>query len=132
MGRKSIIETPEEMYQLFQDYKKEVKDNPKLVKDWVGKDADQIYREKEAPLTMVGFEVFVMNNTDIQFPELKYYFETNIKFLPICSRIKREIQADQITGGMTGIYNPSITQRLNGLVEKIEEVNKKPTKIVIK
>ena len=36
----------------------------------------------------------------------------------ICSRIKEIIRVDQIDGGMAGIYNPSITQRLNGLVEK--------------
>ena len=31
-----------------------------------------------------------------------------------------EIRQDQIEGGMSGIYNPSITQRLNGLTDKSE------------
>jgi hypothetical protein len=35
-----------------------------------------------------------------------------------CSYIKREIRNDQISGGMVGQYNPSITQRLNNLTEK--------------
>ena len=30
------------------------------------------------------------------------------------------ISGDQIQGGMAGLYNPSITQRLNGLVEKVD------------
>jgi hypothetical protein len=42
------------------------------------------------------------------------------EFSAICQRIKEAIRADQIKGGMAGIYNPSITQRLNGLVEKQE------------
>jgi hypothetical protein len=38
----------------------------------------------------------------------------------ICSRIRRTIRQDQIEGGMVGQYNPSITQRLNNLVERQE------------
>jgi hypothetical protein len=38
----------------------------------------------------------------------------------VCRAIKHEIRQHQIEGGMAGIYNPSITQRLNGLVEKQE------------
>jgi hypothetical protein len=41
-------------------------------------------------------------------------------FSEVCSRIKKSIRADQIKGGMAGIYNPSITQRLNNLVERQE------------
>jgi len=40
--------------------------------------------------------------------------------MEVCSRIKKSIRKDQIEGGMVGQYNPSITQRLNGLVEKQE------------
>jgi hypothetical protein len=36
----------------------------------------------------------------------------------ICKCIEDEIRTDQIEGGMVGQYNPSITQRLNGLTEK--------------
>jgi hypothetical protein len=42
------------------------------------------------------------------------------EFIPICSRIRKAIRQDQIEGGMVGQYNPSITQRLNGLTERIE------------
>ena len=41
-------------------------------------------------------------------------------FVGICSRIKEWIREDQITGGLLGQYNPSITQRLNGLTEKTQ------------
>jgi len=41
-------------------------------------------------------------------------------FCEVCARIKNEIREDQITGGILSFYNPSITQRLNNLVEKSE------------
>jgi hypothetical protein len=42
------------------------------------------------------------------------------KFSSICRAIKEQIRQDQIEGGMAGMYNPSITQRLNSLVEKTQ------------
>jgi len=124
MGNKKLIETPEKMWQLFAAYKKHVKDNPVIVKDWVGKDSDEVYREKEKPLTMVGFECFVCDNTDISYPDLTDYFENKdnryTDYIPISSRIKAEIKNDQINGGMTMIYSQNLTARLNGLIDKKE------------
>lgn len=124
MGRFKLISTPEIMYELFCDYKKHEKANPIKVKDWVGKDAIQVEREKERPLTMEGFENYVAGLPDMPLSLEQYFSNTDnaySDFLAICSRIRREIRQDQIAGGMAGIYNPSITQRLNGLVEKSEQ-----------
>ena len=38
--------------------------------------------------------------------------------------IREVIRRDQIEGGMVGQYNPSITQRLNGLKEQTESTIK--------
>lgn len=119
-----IIETPEKLWKLFEGYKKEVKANPIIIKDWVGKDADTVYREKEKPLTMVGFECYCMEHTEITYPDLTHYFENKDErysdFVPISSRIRNEIKNDQIVGGMTMIYSQNLTARLNGLVDKKE------------
>lgn len=124
MAKKKYIETPEELWRLFVDYKAFVKANPTLVKDWVGKDADMIYREREKPLTMVGFECYVCDNTEMTYPDLKQYFDAKNEsykdYSPISSRIQAEIKNDQISGGLTMIYSQSITARLNNLVEKTE------------
>lgn len=121
-GRPKNISTPEIMWEHFIDYKNMVKKTPILVKDWVGKDADEIYREKEKPLTFIGFQNFLDDNDVIT--DVTDYFENKdnryTDFVRICSRIKRNIQEDQITGGMCNIYNPSITQRLNGLTDKTD------------
>ena len=116
------IKTPEEMWEHFEAYRKQVKSKPILVHDFVGKDGKAVYREKEQPLTMDGFEVYLFENGIISDPG-HYFLNLDGRysdFVPICSHIKKTIRADQIKGGMAGIYNPSITQRLNGLVEKSE------------
>lgn len=122
MGKHKYIETPEKMWELFLAYKKSVKSNPIIVKDWVGKDAVDVYREKEKPLTIDGFECWCYDNDIIS--DLSNYFANYDNkysdYLTICSRIRKAVRTDQIEGGMSGIYNPSITQRLNGLVDKKE------------
>jgi hypothetical protein len=124
MAKNKYIETPEALWQLFVDYKAHVKDNPTKVKDWVGKDAEMVYREKEKPLTMVGFECFVCDNTDVSYPDLTAYFENKNEsykaYFPISSRIQAEIKNDQLSGGLTMIYSQSLTARINNLAEKTE------------
>ena len=137
MGKPKYIETPERLWELFLAYKKEVKSNPVIIKDWVGKDAEEVYREREKPLTMVGFECFVLDHTEITYPDLTHYFENKdnrySEFVPISSRIKSEIKNDQVTGGMTMIYSQNLTARLNNLVEKTEDVTpQQPKKLIIK
>lgn len=128
MGRTKLIETPDKMWELFTAYKKEVKDNPIIVKDWVGKDSEQVYREKEKPLLMVGFECYVMEHTEMTYPDLSDYFENKdnryADYVPIVSRINKEIKNDQISGGMTMIYSQNLTARINGLVDKKETEHK--------
>lgn len=133
------IETPEKMWEYFEAYRKAIKDNPILVKDWVGKDADMVHKPKERPLTMVGFQNY-LDDQDI-ISDVTDYFENKDNrysdFIRICSRIKRNIQQDQIEGGMVNIYNPSITQRLNGLTDNVDlttkgkEIQSTPTAITV-
>ncbi len=126
MGKRKYIETPEKLWEYFQEYKKETKSKPFLIKDWVGKDAFNVQREKERPLTIEGLECWLFEKEIIG--DLSHYFaNTDNKYsdyLTICHAIKKAVRQDQIEGGMAGMYNPSITQRLNGLVEKTQtEVN---------
>jgi hypothetical protein len=121
-GRPKAIESPEVMYELFQEYCEYTKANPIKVKDWVGGMAKPVVREKEVPLTMEGFEIYGFRQgyvigLDQYFANREGRYE---EFVSICSNIRRIIRDDQIKGGMAGIFNPSITQRLNNLVEKTE------------
>jgi hypothetical protein len=69
---------------------------------------------------MEGFEVYCYRvgvTVDNYFRNQNGAYD---EYYTICSHIKREIRTDQIEGGMVGQYNPSITQRLNGLTEKTD------------
>lgn len=117
------IKDEEELWSLFVEYKQYVKENPYKVIDYVGKMAEMVYREKERPLTFEGFECFVFDKGIAK--GIDHIFSNQggryKRFLSVCSRIKKEIRNEQIQGGMAGMYNPSITQRLNGLVEKVQQ-----------
>lgn len=134
VGRPKNIETPEIMWDLFNRYKKDTKANPFIVKDWVGGMGKQVYREKEKPLTLEGFSVWLFEYGITSWVH-DYFTNKNGKyseFSSICSIIKEQIRQDQVAGGMAGIYNPSITQRLNGLTEKIQEDGNKEVTIKVK
>jgi hypothetical protein len=122
MAKKKYIETPEKMWQLFLEYGAEVAEHPITVKDFIGPKAIVVHRELRRPLTMEGFENFVANkglneNLDQYFANREDRYGN---YVSICSRIRKSIRQDQIEGGMAGIYNTSITQRLNNLTEKHE------------
>ena len=123
-GRPKKIKKPLALWELFAAYRSNTKSNPIIIVDWVGKDAIRVNREKERPLTMEGFENYCEDKNIIV--ELKDYFSNKDyrydEFAPICTRIRREIRQNHIEGGMTGIFNTSITQRLNNLVEHVEQV----------
>lgn len=131
IGRPKNIENADIMWKHFEDYRKFTKDNPKLVHDFVGKDGDSVYRKKEIPLSMDGFQNYLEDQGVIT--DVTDYFENKDgrydEFIRICSRIKRNIRQDQIEGGMIMIYSPSVTQRLNGLVDKKEIEAKHELKI---
>jgi hypothetical protein len=117
-----IFKSPEELRDAFEEYKKHLKAKslewPKI--QYVGKDGNRVEDYPKLPMTMEGFSVFCFD----RYGTVKHYFDNKEGYYDdfgvICSRIKEEIRDDQITGGLLGEYNASITQRLNGLADKRE------------
>lgn len=100
---------------------------------YVGREGQRMEDSLKLPYTFDGFCVFCYKNYGV----VQQYFENKdglySDFVGICSHIKQEIRENQITGGLLGVYNPSITQRLNSLVEKTEDVTPQaPKKLIIK
>lgn len=119
MGRTKLIETPERLYELFEAYRNETETSDKWKKvQYVGKDGKRVEDAVKPPITMEGFERYC-HKLDIT---IRHYIDNTEgayeDFCVISTRIKNEIREDQITGGLLGFYNHSITARLNGLVEK--------------
>ena len=120
MAKKKYIETPEKMWELFEDYRKETKSNPRITYEFVGRDGNEVAKKLERPLTFEGFFDYCYEKIGC----IDQYFENReeryTEYVAICSRIKKVIRRDQIEGGMVGQYNASITQRLNALKEHTE------------
>jgi len=119
MGKNKYIETPEKMWELFEEYVKHKRANPRKIDKATG--SGKVVQESlRVPLTMSGFRAFGHSKG----VTVHHYFSNSEDsygdYRSICSRIEDEIRNDQIEGGMVGQYNPSITQRLNGLVDKKE------------
>ena len=135
MGKPKYIETPEKLWELFEAYRKNVKDNPRKKHTFVGKEGRSDYELLEVPLTMAGFEVYVMNCEGVESKGVDQYFSNQgglyDLYVGICSRIRKVIRQDQIEGGSVGQYNASITQRLNNLSDKQEVKHETPTELKV-
>ncbi len=117
MPKPKLIETPEKLMEIFEEYRAHTLANPRT--KWVlsQKTAEMVPEPLRVPLTNEGFEIFCTNN----YSDVHHYFDNTdgrySAYRTICTHIKKEIRNDQITGGMVGQFNPSITQRLNALKE---------------
>lgn len=122
MAKHKYIDSAEKMWQLFCEYREDLRNNPIKENDFIGgRDIHEVNRKKQRPLTLEGFENYVAEIDGMPMDLGDYFSNKNdkyVEFSTICSRIRRVIRQDQIEGGMAGIYNPSITQRLNGLTDK--------------
>jgi hypothetical protein len=122
--RPKHIPTPDDMWDLFEAYKRWCKENPRYSYSLSTKTGEATAVPLERPLTQVGFRTFAAEkecsvndyfaNTDNRYSE----------YTTICSRIEEAIRMDQIEGGMVGQYNASITQRLNNLTERVDTTTK--------
>lgn len=121
-GVKKTITSPDDFWARFVEYRERTKDNPIKVLDFVGKDGMSVYREKERPLTIEGFENYLEEYYGLG--HIQQYLENREgryeEFVSIIARVRKIVRQDQLEGGMSGIYHPNLTARIQGLSEKIE------------
>ena len=118
-----IFKSPNELLTVWNEYKADLKEKskewPKV--NYVGKDGNRKEDYPVLPLTYEGLCRYCWENS---IGTIHQYFDNKEgyydDFVDVCSRVKLEIREQQITGGMIGAYNPSITQRLNNLVDRQE------------
>ena len=132
-----IFKTPDELEKVWEEYKENLKVE---AREWfkiqyVGKEGNRVTDAYKLPYSLDSFEVFCYKNhghVEQYFKNKGGYYDD---FVPLCTHIKKEIRANQITGGMLGVFNTSITQRLCNLSEKTEDVTpqeQRKLKITIK
>jgi hypothetical protein len=121
-GRPPIWNTPEELWEAFERYRAENKANPYRVQDYVGKDGNMVYRDKERPITFRGFEGYLAENGVCH--NLSQYrngdSDHHKEFLSIITRIRLTCDKDMLEGSSAGVYSANIASRLLGLVDKQE------------
>jgi hypothetical protein len=108
------------LIRLFNEYREELRINPILVHDFVGKDGDPVHRKRQRMLTISGFRSFARTKGHV----IKKYFDNKkgkYDFMAdVTEMILDAMLAENLEGAAAGIYNASIVQRLNNLVEKSE------------
>ena len=120
-----IFKTPDELKEAWDMFKENLKEQSKewVRVQYVGKDGYRVAEPTKVPYTLEGFKRYCRE----KHGEVEQYFSNQDgyyhDFIGICRAIREEIRENQIIGGLLGFYNPSITQRLNGLVEKTENAN---------
>jgi len=118
-----IFNTPDDMLEAWRGYVQWLEDVEK--KRWpkvqyVGRDGVRVEDYPKIPYTLEGFKRYCYaerGNVEQYFYNKDGLYDD---FVGICAQIREWIREDQIVGGLLGNYNPSITQRLNGLTEKSE------------
>lgn len=117
-----IFQTPLDLENAFEKYKQSLNEESKewLKVQYVGKEGERVTDPQKVPYTLEGFKRYCRKH----YGEVQHYFDNTDKyyddFCVICRAIREEIRENQIIGGLLGFYNPSITQRLNGLTDKSE------------
>tara|TARA_R100000951_G_C2590003_1_gene164701 strand:- start:22 stop:498 length:477 start_codon:yes stop_codon:yes gene_type:complete len=123
-----IFKAPEELQEAWGEYKECLLTAAKLWPkvQYVGRDGKRVEDYPVLPITLDGFYVFCREvvKGKPRYGEVEQYFTNQggryDDFVGICRACKQERRNHQIIGGMVGAFNPSITQRLNGLADKKE------------
>lgn len=125
VGRPRKIETPEELINKWEEFKKYQHDHPivKLVK--FANDKGESTREEyfEQPL-------FIGDFTDYLNVGDNYLDQLTEEFSCVVSIIKRQINNQKLKGAMTGQYNASIVSQHLGMTNKSEVTSNVPIQVV--
>lgn len=129
MPRDKAIDTPEELAELFENYKTWAGENPYKWHDFVGKDAEEVWKERQRPITWIGFEAYLCKQKIVT--HLGHYEQNTggsyTEYLPIIRAIKKECSEDVISGALAGVYNQNIAARLEGLKDQ-QDINLNDTR----
>ena len=129
MPTEKNIKSPEYLYELFQQYKDSVKENPFLKHVFVGKDGLSTSQKLEKPLTWYGFDIFLFKAKIIN--KLADYKANKgdrySEYANIIRVIGWEIYDDKYSGAAVGVYSNNIIARDLGLKDSkdIEVTDKK-------
>lgn len=118
--RPKYIESPEELWALFEEFLLWQEMNPYEKKEWVGKDGDEVTREIQRFPTWAGFEGWLARQGKIQ--KLDDY-ESNKgnrykEYAAIVTCIKKICNGECLTAAVSGVAKENLVARITGLADK--------------
>jgi hypothetical protein len=126
------IETPERMWELFEQYVKHEAERPMTRRDHVGKEGKPVDTPLMVPITFEGFECYladlgIINDLgDYACNQDNRYAE----YSPIVTRIRKNCFVQNLKGAAVGLFNANIIAKKLGLIEKTEaQINANVTQI---
>lgn len=120
MPKPKLIETPEYLWILFEQYVLHEKTNPMKRTDYVGRDGLSVQTNLETPITFEGFECYLSDQGVIE--DLGDYGKNKddryTEFVTTIKRIKGNCFVHNYKGAAVGLFNASIVAKKLGLIEK--------------
>lgn len=117
------IETPERLWELFEDYVEKERNNPMYKVEYVGKDGNMVNTPLQVPITFEGFECYLWDE-GIVADLGKYSANTDgaySNYVTIITRIRANCFTQNFKGASVGLFNANIISKKLGLVEKLQQ-----------
>lgn len=128
-GRPKNFETPEELWEYYEEYRRDILDNPIMEIRFVGKDGDKVEVPHYKPPNWGGFEAFLFKagvGNVREYVDLdKYRRNVNGAYGEFCGVIRaigRDMFDRKFSGASINEYKENIIARELGLAE-VQEVN---------
>lgn len=122
MSKDKYIETPERLWQLFEEYVKYEANNPMHRVDYVGRDGNKELTPLPVPITFEGFECYLADKMIIN--DLGDYSSNKdqayTEYSTIITRIRKNCFVQNFKGASVGLFNANIIAKKLGLIEKTE------------
>jgi hypothetical protein len=117
-GRPRNIETPDDLWKMWEEYKSYIDNNPDY-EQVVSVKGDIVERKLKKPYLKQGFSAFCFRNYGISIQ--RYLNGEYEEFVYVVTCIREEWQEDQLSGALTGRYKaPTLIGNLNNVVAKKE------------
>ena len=121
-GHPRNIETPEKMWEYFEDYVLHEANNPMIKVEYVGKDGRIEKTPLETPITFEGFECFLADKKIIN--DLGDYSSNKDgrynEYATIITRIQKNCFVHNFKGAAVGLFNPNLIAKKLGLIDRVQ------------
>lgn len=126
MAKKKYIETPEKLWEYFEDYVRHEQDNPMYKVEYVGRDGQTVRTPLETPITFEGFECWLADEGIIN--DLGHYSQNldgrYAEYVPIITRIRNNCFSQNFKGAAVGLFNSNLIAKKLGLIERTDNTHK--------